>query len=462
MKDILRVGIGNIIFLLLSMLMTLFLPFILTVQDFGYWQLFYFYSSFAGLIMLGFNDGIHLKYAGINIKDTKDLPLKSYLIFNILFAGLLSVLLIVIILYMDFETERKSVFILLGVYAWMFNINSFFNHLYLITQQFKRYSFLKYAQRFIFLTLIIILYFLSDHLNFKLIIITYLFATLIIILINVFLSYNILNSKTSSTSLKDIKDNFIRGFPLTVAAIISMLLIGYPRIIIDNNFTIEIFSIYSLASSMLTMIIIVILSISTVLYPKLNNKSNIQINSSMDKAAKIVSPILILSFLSYFILIILLKRLLPQYLEVLEFIHLIMPLVYFQAMFNIIIVNLFKIFDFEKKLLVSNSLGLIFNILITYTSFSYFGTIKSIAFTSTTMYCVFFFFSLIYISKLTKWNYKKSIFVIDLIFMAVFIISIEFLKETWMIFIILICTTFYISYVLKENKLHFKILGGRK
>ena len=66
----------NYFFLLLSqlsilgmnILMSLIFPKLLTIEDFGYWQLFLFYSSYVGFFHFGINDGIYLRYGGKNLE----------------------------------------------------------------------------------------------------------------------------------------------------------------------------------------------------------------------------------------------------------------------------------------------------------------------------------------------------------------------------------------------------------
>ncbi|WP_342388766.1 lipopolysaccharide biosynthesis protein [Salinicoccus bachuensis] len=462
MRDILRVSGGNVLFLALSIIMTLFLPFILSVEDFGYWQLFYFYSSFSGLLMFGFNDGIHLRFAGVSENELKNIPVGNYFIFNLLFAGILTILFLIVIMIIDIDTQRKIVFFSLGIYLWLFNINSFFNHVYLITMQFKKYSFLKYAQRLLFLILLIVNILTINIFNYKSVIFLYGGAICLLILLNIYLNYSILFKHKYGTTIKDIVTNFKRGLPLTIAAIISMLLVGYPRIIVDNNFSIEIFSVYSLASSMLSMLITVILSISTVLYPKLKKKSKNDIGIIMHKATSIIAPVLIISFLSYFVFVIIIRNFLQQYISILDFIHFIMPLVYFQALFNIIIVNLFKIYDLEKNLFITNSMGLIFNILITYFVFSIYESLEVIALVSTITYGIFFLVSLVYVSNLTQWDYKKHHLWADYIYMVIFIIAIELFHEYITFVVILISTIIYALYILIIKKYYLLFIGGRE
>lgn len=60
---------SNLLSLLVSTLVILIIPKLLGVQEYGYWQLYIFYSSYVGFLHFGWNDGIYLRYGGKNIKN---------------------------------------------------------------------------------------------------------------------------------------------------------------------------------------------------------------------------------------------------------------------------------------------------------------------------------------------------------------------------------------------------------
>jgi len=55
---------SNLISLIISALIVLVIPRIIGVEDYGYWQLYLFYSSYITFLTLGWNDGIYLRYGG--------------------------------------------------------------------------------------------------------------------------------------------------------------------------------------------------------------------------------------------------------------------------------------------------------------------------------------------------------------------------------------------------------------
>ena len=56
--------------MLMSIMMSLFVPKLLNVTNFGYWQLFIFYYGYVGFFHFGLNDGVYLKYGGVEYNKT--------------------------------------------------------------------------------------------------------------------------------------------------------------------------------------------------------------------------------------------------------------------------------------------------------------------------------------------------------------------------------------------------------
>lgn len=55
---------SNLITLVVSTLVTLIVPKLIGVEDYGFWQLYMFYSTYVGFFHFGWNDGIYLRYGG--------------------------------------------------------------------------------------------------------------------------------------------------------------------------------------------------------------------------------------------------------------------------------------------------------------------------------------------------------------------------------------------------------------
>jgi hypothetical protein len=50
--------------MLSTALVILIVPKLIGIQEYGYWQLYLFYSFYVGFLHFGWNDGIYLRYGG--------------------------------------------------------------------------------------------------------------------------------------------------------------------------------------------------------------------------------------------------------------------------------------------------------------------------------------------------------------------------------------------------------------
>lgn len=69
MKGFSYAMMSNFITLITSSLVIIVIPKLIGVQEYGYWQLYMFYTSYVGFLHFGWNDGIYLRYGGKEYKD---------------------------------------------------------------------------------------------------------------------------------------------------------------------------------------------------------------------------------------------------------------------------------------------------------------------------------------------------------------------------------------------------------
>ena len=66
--------------MLVSAILTVFVPKLLRITDYGFWQLFMFYQGYIGVFHLGWNDGIYLQIGGKKYEELNRKELFSQLI----------------------------------------------------------------------------------------------------------------------------------------------------------------------------------------------------------------------------------------------------------------------------------------------------------------------------------------------------------------------------------------------
>jgi O-antigen/teichoic acid export membrane protein len=123
-SDVLVYALGRGLLLVFGFVQVLIIPRYLSVEGYGYWQLFVLYASYAGILHLGFIDGILARWAG------KDLaPVSSEI--RIAFRFLLLEQLIVIpplalLLYFLLHPPFQWIALMIVAYTFITNLATLF------------------------------------------------------------------------------------------------------------------------------------------------------------------------------------------------------------------------------------------------------------------------------------------------------------------------------------------------
>ncbi len=63
-SNITRLYFSQLVSVGFGFLMSLYIPKFIGIEEFSYWQLFLFYAGYTGVLQLGLNDGLYLRYGG--------------------------------------------------------------------------------------------------------------------------------------------------------------------------------------------------------------------------------------------------------------------------------------------------------------------------------------------------------------------------------------------------------------
>ena len=291
-KNILMVLSSNLIVLGLGVVISFALPLYLSIESYGYWQLYNYYLGFVGLFLYGFSDGMNLRFAGNSLKDLNSSLFQSFLRFTVSFSLVLSLILLAILSFFP-SNDYKTIFFLVILNIFLFNVNGYFIHLNQMTLRFKQYSVANSMERVLFILFLVPL-FLNNIRDYS----VYIWINILCRMLTLF--YNISTLKEVAfykkgvdrpTLIPELKANFLVGFPLTLASICSMLMTTMPRFVISSLMSITVFGIFSFGSTTINLVIQIILAMSTVFYPTLKTMSNEQIKKSYLQTKKLLSVV---------------------------------------------------------------------------------------------------------------------------------------------------------------------------
>lgn len=407
-KSIVLISFSNILKLISSILIGFVIPKILGVTDYGYYKIFILYMTYIGLFHFGFIDGIYLKYGGVNYNDLNKERFRTY--FKFLFILELFISLIGIIITIIFiEGDKKFIFIMLFINLIAINMTTFFQFISQITSRFKEYS-----SRIIFLSIanifIVFLLYIFKLNNYRIYTQLIVGTNFILLMWYVYTYRDIVfgQHRKIGEEKKNIIDFFKFGVILLIANLSSTLVLTVNKQIVEIFFSVEQFSIYSFAYSMLAMITIVVSAVSVVLYPTFKNIDFNRLILQYDNMNRFIIVFVIIGLIGYFPLQWLVPKLLPEYADSLPIFRVALPGLLFSSSISAIKHNYFKVTNKNNHYFYIASFVILLNIIMGLVSYYYFENLITIAISSTIGLGIWYIITEVYMVKKYSVSWKLN------------------------------------------------------
>lgn len=422
-KGIFKVSSSNIIALMLSMLTSFLLPIFISVEEYGYWQLFVLYVSYTGFFVLGFNDGVHLNYANYDYDEPLTAKFKSFGIF-LSILSLLESIILTALLFVFTKEHGNMFFILLLCILNIFPqaIIGLFTYMNQSTLRFSQYAIGNIFDKIVFATIMVVLL-LAGVKDSSYYIASYTFSRYLLLGYHWYSSRLVFSTKKAPMKRlkEEIVKNFKDGFPLMIATILNGSIIVGSRLLVQGKYGIESFSAFSFSIHTIVVATQFISAIATVFYPimKRSDSETLPIMyMSFDKISTIISSVLLLS---YYLVIIVVKLVYSDYIVILDYLFWVYPLFIFNCKSNLLVTNFYKVRNLPNVLILTNGVAIILHLLFAFGAYYLFGTIESIAASVLISYCLWYYVCQVHIYRTEKWKIQASVFY-DIIIVFLFIV----------------------------------------
>lgn len=346
--------------LTLSIIMSVFVPKILGVEEFGYWQLFLFYSSYVGFFHFGLNDGIYLRYGGILYEELDYSIIGSQFWLSVFVQFVFSLMIALFSIFIIKDVERQFVLLMVAIILVIVNASNYLGYIFQMTNRTKIFSISVMVDKIFYLFFIILLYNAKET-HFEKFIYLYIASKIICLFFCIFNSKELLFVKLTGFKIiyKEIITNISIGINLMMSNIASLLVLGIGRFFIDKIWGINTFGKLSFSLSLTNFFLLFIGQISMVLFPALKQTDEKNLKWIYLFARNSLSIFLAGIFLAYLPIEILLKLWLPQYVESLKYLVILLPLCVFEGKMNMLCGTYLKVLRKERVLLGINLLSLL-------------------------------------------------------------------------------------------------------
>lgn len=338
-----------------SVITTLLVPKVLGVEQYGYWQLFIFYSSYVGFCHLGLNDGVYLVNGGLTRDKVDRRSISSQLLVETVWQIALSVTLLIALWTSDLGPERSFVLSCTAMYMVVKNAASYLGYMFQAMNETVLYSGSCILERLSFLVPMAALLVLRVD-SFAPYVTAYLVAGVMQLAFCLWFARDILAAGLNSPRVA-IQESCVSvkiGIRLMLANIASQLILGVARFVIDLAWGIETFGQLSLSLSMVNFFLAFVTQASMVLFPALRQSSDREQIKFYCAARDGMATLFPAVYLLYWPIRWIIGLWLPQYADSLAFFVYLLPICVFDSKMNVSCTTLFKVRREEATLFSVN------------------------------------------------------------------------------------------------------------
>lgn len=419
---------ANITSMLISVLMIIFMPKILEVQDYSIWQLYVFYSSYLGFFHFGWLDGIYLRYGGYGFEELDKLKFSNQLYSLFLFEAIVTIILLTYVYFKLADLLQKEVLIFVSLLLLPVILYTFSSFILQITNRIKEYAKLILFERLTFICFVV-LYLVYGFRNYIGLFYLDLLGKILAMLFGLYLIKGVLifNFDKFTDVVAEIYENIRVGSKLLFANIASLLILGIIRFGISQYWDIVTFGKVSLALSIANFLMVFINAVSVVLFPALKRVADNELKIVYQKIDIVLTVILLGVLALYYPLKYILNWWLPQYTDSLIYVSILFPICFFESKVVLLINTYLKALRQECLLLKVNLITVGLSTLLTYFCVIYLHNLPFTVFSILLLFFLKYSISKYFLIKQLRISYTYNELVLIFAFVAINLLQFNLL-----------------------------------
>ncbi|MGG4040962.1 oligosaccharide flippase family protein [Bacillus smithii] len=434
--------LANIISTIISIFLLLIVPRFIGVHEYGYWQLYIFYSSYISYMSLGLTDGAYLRYGGFSYNDLPKSIFVSQYWFLVVFNIIVDFSITLLYFLSSSDINKVIVVLFTSITGILIVPRSLLTFMLQATNRIKEFSISTIMERIIFFICVVLILLCSIR-KFEYLIYADVIGKIFSVIYLFFVCKELVFGKLAPVkiNIKEIWLNISVGIKLLFANLASFLIIGIVRLFIEKHWSIETFGKLSLTLSISNMLMLFINALSVVLFPALRRTSEENLPALyIIMRTMIMIPLLGL-LIFYYPAKIILTAWLPQYTESLIYMAILFPMCLYESKMLLLINTYLKTLRKEKLMMVVNIITVGLSVILTYI------TVFKISNLKLTIFSIIFLLGFrciiaeLCLAKLLKIKVK-----IDIILEIV--MTIIFIVVSWYLNVTLAFIVYSIAYIL--------------
>lgn len=366
-RDIFYSFSANAVSLGISVFMVMVVPRFLSVDDYGLWQLYLFYSSYLGFLHFGWEDGVYLRYAGKRLEELDRRRFAGQFYGIIALQILLALLVVSLAELVVSDPIKQTALFCAVVLAPFVNFNNLCNFILQITGHIKEYAKLLLTERVLYF-FGVLLFLVGLGLNeFRYMYYANAFAIIGVTLVGAYLfrAFLRLHFEPLGQILSETAENLRVGVKLMFANVASILIIGGIRYGISMGWDAATFGKVSLTLGISNFLLIFINSVSIVFFPIIKRMDESRRAEAYMKIRGMLTVLLFAALICYYPLKSFLAWWLPKYADSLVYMSVLFPVCIFESKVSLLINTYLKSMREEALMLKINVCSVVFSLAVT-------------------------------------------------------------------------------------------------
>lgn len=342
-----------------SVLMSLLVPKVLGVEQYSYWQLFIFYSTYVGFFHFGLSDGVYLRYGGTEFEDLDKESIGSQFKLMIIWQIIICICVLPFLLHFAGNTERQYIWILVAVYLVVANATWYLGYIFQAANRTSVYSTSIIISKSSYILFILAMLVIRPK-SFRPFVAFYVAAQGIAFLYIAYIGRSFIFTRIRSlkATIQGAISNISIGINLTISNIVSSLILGIGRAMVDRTAGLESFGLLSLAITLTNFFLQFIAQVSMVMFPALRQINEESMKRIFVKLRSGISYLLTLILLVFVPFKIILSWWLPQYTESIRYLAFLLPICVFDGKMQLLFNTYMKVLRKERIMLIINMISL--------------------------------------------------------------------------------------------------------
>lgn len=436
--------ISNITSFVMSVLIILVLPKVIGIAEYGYFQFYSLLATYVLVLHFGLVDGIYLRYGGESYKKLDYNRFTNQLYILVIISIVEMIIFIVILNLINIEINKYYIFIYLIISIIFVLPKTYFSVILQATNRMKEYSMLIVIEKVIYVILIFLLIALGIK-DYKILLISDLIGKICAMFLGIIYCKEIVFTKFCFN-----KDVFIEsiynvkaGIFLVLSNLCNILITGIIQFFIENRWNIETFGKVSLTFNISRMLMVVINSVSVVLFPLIKHIDFKELSKLYNKIRSVLMVILMALLLLYYPMKVILNMWLPQYSESFSYAALLLPMCIFESKSLILASTYLKSFRKESILFSVNVIVVFISLILSIIMVNIISSLELAVLSITIVLMMKSILLEYFISKVMDINFVKNT-VLEICITIIFVLSSWFVNSFMCSIIYLI---FYILYI---------------